>query len=149
MKNLVVKISSLFVLAIILAVVSVQAQTIGSYKAHIPFDFTIGNKTYEAGDYTIRIKSPNYLATILTVTDAKSRELQASAIMKNGNSSHSNKTNLIFNRYGDQCVLKQIVSRDFGFSAPRSKVAKQLAKKSGKPDETLAIVLVNGNENIN
>ena len=111
---------SLLVLVIMLAGVSTQAQTLGSYDAQIPFDFTVGDNEYEAGDYVIRVKSPNYLATILTVSSAEGLELQATAIAKNGDRSKNDEARLVFDRDGDHYVLKQIVAPRFGFSTRKS-----------------------------
>ncbi len=150
MKNLIVKISSLFVLAIILMVVSVQAQSITSYRAQIPFDFKIGNKTYKTGNYIISVKSPFTLgATILAVRNAKTRDLQQMAVfLTNGSRSLMDKTVLIFDRYGDQYILTKMVSSDFGISAPKSKIKNRVVKKLGQPKQTVAIFLTKRDNNI-
>lgn len=135
-------------LAFLVVVVSAQAQTIGTYRAHIPFDFSIGNESYEAGEYVINLKSPNYLATILTVRDEKGKQLQASAVMKNGSTSRNEKTSLVFNRYGNKYVLRKIVAPGFGFSAPKSKVVTRISKKDGKPTEIVSVILSRSNSNM-
>ncbi len=148
MKNLIIKISSLFVLAIILSVGSVQAQSSRSYKAHIPFDFKIGKKAFQAGDYKISIKEPFEQGSILTVRNAKTYDLGQTTVLRNGSRSQMNKTVLMFDRYDNQYVLTQMISTDFGFFAPKSKAKKLIAKKLGKPDESVAVVLIKGDKNI-
>lgn len=148
MKNLIVKISSLVVLAIILTVVSVQAQTITQYKAHIPFDFTIGKKVYKTGDYVINVRDVYQNVTILSVKNAETSDVREMAALANGSRSLVNKTVLMFDRYDNQYVLTQLVSTDFGISAPKSKVKNRIAKKLGQPDESVAILLTKRNENI-
>ncbi len=148
MKNLIVKISSSVVLAIILTVVSVQAQSIKSYQAHIPFDFKIGNKVYKTGDYIINVKNLNQLAAILSVKNAETSDVRQMAALTNGSRSLMDKTVLMFDRYDDQYILTQMVSSNFGISAPKSKVKNRIAKKLGRPDESVAILLAKRNENI-
>jgi len=134
---------SLLVLAIMLAAVSVQAQTLGAYKAQIPFDFTVEERSYEAGDYKIRVKSPNYLATFLAVSNAKGEELQVIAVMRNGDWSKKDGAYLVFNHNGDQYVLKQITAPGFGFSLPKSKTDITVLYKEGPQptSDTVSIVL--------
>lgn len=149
MKNLVVKISLLFVLAIMSSVVSVQAQSFRQYKANIPFDFTIGKKTYEAGNYVINVRNLNQVVVVLSVKNTETRDSLEMAVPINGSRSLVDKTVLMFDRYGDQYILTQMVSTDFGLSAPKSKINKRSAKKSGKVDESVAVVLVERDESIN
>ena len=148
MKNLIVKISSLSVLAIILMVVSAQAQSLRQYRAQIPFDFTIGKKHYKAGDYIINVRSVNQLSAVLSVKNEKTLDLREMFVTSNGSRSLVDKTILMFDRYGNQYILTQMVSSDYGLSAPRSKAKNRIAKKFGQPAESVAIVLVKRDENI-
>jgi hypothetical protein len=134
---------SLVALAMLFIAVTVQAQSINSYRAHVPFDFVVGEENYEAGDYIIRFEQPGALATTLTVQNAKGRELQAAAVMRNGNTSKSDRSMLVFNRYGDNYVLRQIVSPGFGFWAPKSETATwvTISKKMRKKPETVSVAL--------
>ena len=141
MKNLIVKISSLIVLAIILTVVSAQAQSLRRYQAQIPFDFKIGNKAYKAGNYIISVRKPIEAGTNLTVENSKTHNLRQMFVSKNGSRSLVDKTILMFDRYGDIYILRQMVSTDFGLTAPKSKNENLLAKGFRQPEESLAIVL--------
>lgn len=146
MKNLIVKTGALFILAIILTVVSVQAQSTSSYRAQIPFDFTIKNKLYKSGDYVISVKGASILQAVLTVKNIKTRDSRQLAVWTNGSRSKMEKTILMFDRYGDQYVLKQVISPDFGLTAPRSKIRNRIAKKIRQPDQTVAIILLKRND---
>lgn len=148
MKNLIIKISSSVVLAIILTVVSVQAQSMTNYKAHIPFDFKIGKKIYKTGDYVINVRNQNGNWAVLSVRNVENRDFLTLGVLTNGSRSLVDKTILMFDRYDDQYILTQMVATDFGVSMPKSKNKKLYAKKFGQPDETVAIVLVKGNEKI-
>jgi hypothetical protein len=148
MKRKILQICTLLGLALILAVVSTEAQTIIQYKANIPFDFNIGKKTYQSGDYIIYVKSLNQLSAMLSVKNAKTLDLRKIVVLMNGSRSRADKTVLMFDRYADQYVLTQMVSPGFGLSAPKSKVKKRTAKKIKQPQESVAIVLVKRNEDI-
>ncbi len=130
-------------LAMLLMVVPAWAQSINSYRAHVPFDFVVGKQTFEAGDYLIRFEHQNALATIFTLSTEEGRELQAAAVMKNGKTSSSERTILVFNRYGDDYVLRQISSPSFGFWAPRVDTATWITvtKNLGKKPETVTVAL--------
>lgn len=141
MKKKVILIFSFLALIILSAGISVQAQTLGSYHAQIPFDFIVGNKTYEAGLYKIRLETPNNLATILSVAKENGSDLQKSAVLSNGDRSKNKKTSLLFDHIGNQYVLSEIVAPDFSFNAPKSKIKKRLAKNSPKATETVAVGL--------
>ena len=148
MKNKILQSCSLLVLTFFLAVVSAQAQASGAYQAEIPFDFTIGNQNYEAGDYIISLKDSTDPATILTVRNKKGRELQANAVMKNGSTSEDDNTKLVFKRYGNKYVLSKIAAPDFGFNAPKSKVVIRLSKKQKKRAETVSVILKKPEKNV-
>lgn len=143
MKKKILPNYSLFILLILLAFVSVQGQTLSKYEAHIPFDFTVGKNTYEAGNYRINFRRPNYLATLLEVATEEGEKLQVTAIIKNGNRMKGKKTSLIFDRYGNRYVLKKFVSKEFGFSLPKTKVKafKKLSKNLRDRRETVSVTL--------
>lgn len=134
---------SFLVLAVLAATVAIQAQGINSYRVHVPFDFVVGKHSYEAGDYLIRLAQQNALATILTVSTDEGRELQAAAVIKNGKTSSSDKTFLVFNRYGDNYVLRRISSPTFAFSAPRAGTATWMTvtKNLQKEPETVSVAM--------
>ncbi|MCA1605973.1 MAG: hypothetical protein LC775_10985, partial [Acidobacteria bacterium] len=64
MTKTALKMFSAIGLLILSAGVSAKAQT--QYRAHIPFDFTIGEKSFKAGDYTVRTDS-----SIIAIREAK------------------------------------------------------------------------------
>ncbi len=113
---------TIIVLAVLFGFGAVQAQTLGAYSADIPFDFTVGNEVYSAGDYVIRVKSPNYLANVLTVGTAEGRDMATFALARNGKRSRDRTARLIFYLDGEDLVLRQIIGPRFGFTAPKPKV---------------------------
>ena len=138
----------LLVLVVLIGVASVKSQTIGAYTAHIPFDFTVANNDYPAGDYTVSLRRVlvDDTAILLTLRDAKGAVSQATVAMKNGNMSRNDTADLVFNRFGenqDIYVMKQIVAPEFGYSVRSSKTATsvKITKNFGKKPETVAVLL--------
>lgn len=103
------KISVLTMTALILAVGSVQGQSLASkLKANIPFDFIVADKKLPAGEYSIGraqvgsgdsvilISSADHEANVFSLTSAVH-------IVK-----PKDKGTLVFHRYGDQYFLFQV-----------------------------------------
>jgi hypothetical protein len=141
-KKTMIRISTM-ALAMLFTAVLAQAQGVNSYRAHVPFDFMVGEKSYDAGDYLIRFEQQGSLATIFTLSTAQGRELQASAVMKNGRTSRSGTSVLVFDRYGDNYILRQISSPAFGFWAPKVDAATwvTITKNLKKDPQTVSVVL--------
>lgn len=113
---------AIMILAVLFGFGAVNAQTLGAYTADIPFDFTVGDQVYTAGEYSIKVKSPNYLANVLVVRNSEGREVETFALATNGERSKDRTARLVFHQNGEEYLLGEIVAPRFGFTAPRSKV---------------------------
>jgi len=127
MNKQALKIFSLLSLSVMLAVVSVSATPTGSLKAHIPFDFSVGNKTLPAGVYTVdpyptpgvlRIRREDCCASAFVIT------IPMQAQQK------QDQTKLVFHRYGDQYFLAQswTAGDSDGRELPQSRTERELVK---------------------
>lgn len=85
-----------------LAGVSVQAQTSSKVEVNIPFEFSAGNETLQAGVYTIRRASANLL--VLRNRDGKSVILNAPLSLE----SKDKAERLVFSRRGENYHLSQV-----------------------------------------
>ncbi len=88
MLKTVFQIISLVVSAAVLSLigaVSTQAQT--QYRANIPFDFSIGEKHYKAGNYGLDTLRPNSARKPIALRDAAGRSLQI--LMENPGENYS------------------------------------------------------------
>ncbi len=107
------------ILGLLLALGAIQmhAESLGEFA--IPFDFTVGNKTLPAGDYSVRnVNSGSFAIRI------QNRETYASAIaITNAVQNYSNRgyAKLVFHRYGNRHFLSQVWS---GY-----RVGRQLPKR--------------------
>lgn len=140
MKNLIIKISSILVLAIIPTVISAQAQSNRVYQAQIPFDFQVGNNVYPAGNYIIRVEDL-HKAPLLTVENMETRQWKRMLAPMNGHKSKAEKTSLIFTLYSNYYVLKQMVAPEFGLTVPKAKNAEMIGKKNKQPEKIVALIM--------
>ena len=89
--------------------VNAQAQTSSTQtiRAHIPFTFTVGQKSLPAGVYIVRILNPTSDRKALQV---RSEDGRASAIIQTLgiNSTLAGDTKLVFRRYGDLYFFAEV-----------------------------------------
>lgn len=144
MKRKALQICSLLSLVVTLAVVSVSAQTFTQYKAQIPFDFNIGGKTYQAGDYVVSVRNANTVSTakVLLIKDANGRTLWEKFPLQNGRRSKDQNTTLVFHRGENQNVLTEMISPDFGLTINKPKRENRLGKKPNSKPEIVAVALI-------
>jgi hypothetical protein len=94
-------------LAILMAVVSVSAQSGTKLEVNIPFEFQIGNQTLPAGEYSVKRLTQNSVLL-------RSRDGQRSAIAQTPRaiaaeaSEKAAQEKLVFNQYGKQYFLSQV-----------------------------------------
>jgi hypothetical protein len=145
------QIGLIFVLAGLIGIVTSNAQSLrnlGSYKAHIPYDFAIGNKTFQAGDYRLRLRraTEGNAAVFVALETPKGDVLNTVVGMNNWRKSSDDQAYLVFQRYGDNreiYALERIVSRNFGYSVrtPRTATSVKISKKLGNGNDTVALLL--------
>ena len=135
-------------LTITFAVAPAAAESFGSIRVDVPFEFSAGHSVFPAGKYTIR---PAGVSTngVIRIT---SEDGKASGILLT-NSAESieskNETVLIFHRYGDQYFLFQVwvVGDTIGLEIPKSSMEREAARaievnkgesaRSGEPTEVI------------
>jgi hypothetical protein len=117
-------------LILMLAVVSVQAQSGMRVEVNIPFDFTLGNKTLPAGVYSIREYSQKSI--LIVSADGKTRVLAmtpgTARTEANGGAAQER---VVFHQYGDQYFLAQVwmMRGSDGRELNRSSAERQAAKE--------------------
>jgi hypothetical protein len=76
-------------------------------RADIPFNFAVGNKTFPAGTYDVgTIGSGDSKTLLLQARDSNASMMVGSNLAQT--LEPTNKTKLVFNRYGKQYFLSQI-----------------------------------------
>ena len=89
-------------------------------QATIPFDFTVGDQLLAAGNYTITTESPGVIAI-------RDGELQVNVVTLLAHDDAKGKGSLVFNRYGDQYFLSEVLCPSAGMNAkiPQWKVEQR------------------------
>jgi hypothetical protein len=124
----------LFVLLMVmgtLGVVDAKGQAVVQFKAGSAF--VAGNTTFPSGTYTVLQEDPNDPQILVISDDGNTHraEIQAEYI---SSETSRNKTEIIFQKYGNTLVLKEIwvAGQRTGYMLPTTHVEKTAAK-AGKP----------------
>jgi hypothetical protein len=109
-----------------------QAQIIGNLVAEVPFQFHVGNTTLPAGKYLIH----QLEGSGLTVMQISSMDGKVSELFNVGPTqakSEPDKTELIFNKYGDRYFLSEMFDEGNpdGNRLVTSRDEKRASKESG------------------
>jgi hypothetical protein len=93
-------------------------------RATVPFDFTVGNKLFPSGTYTIQQQSMN--ANLIVIRSHDKQISALSLVRRDGNKSPKG-GKLLFHKYGGQYFLSEILCdrADMNVSIPRSKAEKR------------------------
>lgn len=141
MKKL-IQICSLLGLLVVFSAVSATAQTVSSYKADIPFDFNIGEKSYQSGSYVIKTTKISDSSQSLTLEDEKGNRLQAILVAASGDVSKK-QPELIFNRYENQRYLTKLTTQNqiisIAMSGGEKRIARQMQEKGSRTQIALAV----------
>ena len=105
MKNTIYRLIALFVISLGLAVAGVRAQAPSKVEVDIPFEFSAGKTTLQAGVYSIKRMSGNNV--IVRSEDGKSSVI-LNAPITNTSSDPNAVERLVFEKHGEQYALAQI-----------------------------------------
>ena len=116
-------------LTITFAAAPAAADSLGSIRVDVPFDFTADHSILPAGKYTIRSAGMNSTGVIrVTSEDGKTSVFLSTHSAQSAQS--KDKTVVIFHRYGDQYFLYQIwaIGDSIGSEIPKSSIERQAAR---------------------
>jgi hypothetical protein len=136
MKKQIIKTTAMIGLFLMLAIVTVQAQTTAG-EVNVPFDFVAGKTELKAGTYNIKQRSGNVLA----ISNAEGKTVAlVNAPLTIGSRDAKAGTRLVFNQYDTRHFLSQVWLRvDTGrqlFTTDAETAAARehkLAKRKGAP----------------
>ena len=122
-------------------VANAQINTIPGIEANIPFAFAVGETTLPAGKY--EIKALNYNPNVLELRSANGRRTVAfeTQDVQKREGEGASKTELVFNKVGDQYFLSQVwvAGTATGSELPKSRMQKRL-EDGGSQSEKLSVV---------
>ena len=110
MKKTALQISSIMGLTILILMAGISAKAQNKYRANIPFNFTIGQKSYEAGNYVIEANSAT---NAIVVRDAKASRSHIIMITRRQDYSKVTGATLVFDLYDSQYSLSVIRTPSF------------------------------------
>jgi hypothetical protein len=117
-------------LFLMLAVVSVSAQSRGKIEVNVPFDFSFDNQTLPAGAYSIRQLSQNSM--LIESADGQRRVIaQATGRVRLDANEKATQEKLVFHQYGDRYFLSQVwmVRGSDGRELNQSRAERQAARE--------------------
>ena len=114
-------------LSLLLVAGSAIAQTV-HVRGNIPFNFSVGNKTFPAGTYDIRTTSSDGKMLLLQARDSHASTIVASNAAEN--LKPAPKAKLVFNQYGSRYFLSEIWvnGATSGRQLPKTSREKELAR---------------------
>jgi hypothetical protein len=147
MKNRLLQICSalIFVAA---AVFSAQAQNARQYRAQIPFDFSVGKASYEAGEYTVVVNNTHGGFSTLEIREKGGGKTRITLARQGFNRSKKNVTYLVFTKYDDDYFLSELISTDLGLKMREPNLKDRLAKKPKAKPESVSVILTRQDKNV-
>ena len=112
-------------------------------RAHVPFTFTVGDKSLPAGDYTVRILNPTSDRKTLQI---RSEDGRVSAMVQTFgvNSAIAKDTKLVFRRYGEQYFFAQaqMAGETTSLAATKTRAERATQRAMKRPDSSTVVAIV-------
>lgn len=121
---------------------SVLANSTRMVRVEIPFDFTVGSRTFQPGTYSIEIAKDSSGGATITIVDRDLVRVQTVSARVNGRRSTSG-LSLVFGNTGGKRYLSEIVSVDYGIQIPVSGRRKAIATNVDLERVEIPIALTN------
>lgn len=130
----IIQIVSFLSLALIFGGVSANGQlSVTKVDATIPFDFTVGDKSFSAGNYVIRLAG-NRTTVSFEIRDENGKTLHNGFVMSSGDVAKA-EPELVFDKVGGQRSLSKILIENAGYAFPEASKAKQIASSKRKAED--------------
>ena len=141
-----IQICSLFGLLIFVGAATANAQSSLGSQITIPFAFHVGEKSYEAGEYILKVDKLSSGTATLMIRDTKSDEAQV--VLLNGNGeSPSSELKLVFDTIEGHRYLTRVRTPVRTFALLKSKAEKDAAKVRNSEKESGASAAGTSNAN--
>ena len=128
-----IQICSLLCLLVLFSAAAANAQTNFGADVNIPFAFNVGDRSYDAGNYIVKLDKRSSGSATLSIHDTKTDEVQT-VLLNIAAHSTSGEVNLVFDTIGGQRYLTKVSTPERTFSLVKSKAEKNAikAQRSGK-----------------
>lgn len=127
---------ALVAFAVLLVATTTRAQQT-RVNADIPFDFVVGDRTYAAGEYSLKsVVDDGSVILIANMQTTASRNVGSHPC---ASTTRSTQTKLVFRKMGDNYFLYQVwLEGSFsGREFPANRAEKLLAERHEKPEQTV------------
>lgn len=135
MKKIIIRTIAALSLFASLSLATAQAQGLSRTTFKAPFDFTVGNQSFPAGDYSLQFRV-NDDPFLLRISDAQNHVTAfLRTYLKDGQTT-SRTDKVIFRRYNNEYFLGEIWSSDeqYGLELLKGRTEKNLIKKLTSKD---------------
>lgn len=132
----IIQIVSFLALIFVVAGVDVRAQNTTRIEADVPFDFVIGDESFSAGKYVMRLRRLPSGSDLMEIRDAKHRVVYEAFALQNGDTGDG-KAHFIFNREDGVAKLAKVATGWKGYTIPTEKLGNPIAsapKKGGRTE---------------
>ena len=126
MKKQIYPIIAILIVLVASAVTAVRAQSTANARAHIPFDFSVNNKTMKAGDYVINRRDDRGSFWSLNSND---RRRSALLLVLGVGTERTSKGKMTFRRYGNKYFLVSVDTTNYQIGLQKSRAERSLIKK--------------------
>jgi hypothetical protein len=132
---------------IAISTTDIQAQTMRDFRARIPFGFTVNNRAFPAGEYSIERTLTGSSKDVLSITNLNEPHARRYVlVMSEALPKSVEESTLIFNVYDEgRYFLSQVMDtiEGRGIRLPLSHTEKELARStSGKPTTTTTVAAI-------
>lgn len=142
-RNLYLSIAIMITCGVFAIVGQAQSSVSPTMRAHVPFTFTVGDKSLPAGDYTVRILNPTSDRKTLLIRSENGR---VSAIVQTFgvNSALAKDTKLVFRRYGEQYFFAQaqMAGDTMSLAATKTRAERATQRAMKRPDSSTVVAIV-------
>lgn len=135
-----IQIFFLLSLAVVFSASSANAQTVQRFEADIPFTFEVGNKSYEAGTYVLRM-SNTAASRIVTIEDREKRRINNFFVLERGDVPRKNSILRFVRNANDTLVLAKIITPEKGFAVGGVNLKSKNKHGSKSSPDTVSINL--------
>lgn len=139
MKNIILQACLVVGLALVSGVAA-NAQLSQQYRAEIPFDFTVDNKAFDSGTYSLEPVAPSSSSGAIALRSRKTGKAKMLGLAGIGGDSSRETGKLIFHKWNGQYVLAEIITPTFGMRMKRKQTGVRLVAQNVKP-ETVVVAL--------
>ncbi len=122
-----IQVCSLLSLLVLFTVVSASAQTAFGTDVEIPFAFNVGDRSYESGNYIVKLQRLSSGTASLTIQDTKNDEMQTVLLNSSGDASGS-EIKLVFDSIEGRRYLTKVRTAEKTYALARPKVERVAAK---------------------